>query len=118
MQVSAKTLKSDVEEHVLDQFYSLLADLKHPGDIQSFLSSLMTPTERLVFAKRLQIAWLLRQGMSYDDISQKLKVSSATISSVAENKNSQGMSLAYKRLHLDEAAEKVVSKLRFWNQKS
>lgn len=118
MQVSNKSLKPATEELVLDQLYSLLADLKRPQDIQSFLSSLMTPTERLVFAKRLQIAWLLKQGLSYEDISKTLNVSSATISSVAESKNTQGMSLAYKRLHLDKVAGKVVDKVWFWNKKS
>lgn len=118
MQVSTKTLKPATEEHVLDQFYSLLADLKKPQDIQSFLSSLMTPTERIVFAKRLQIAWLLKQGSSYDEISKKLNVSSATISSVAESKNSIGMNIAYERLHLDEVAGKVVDKIWFWGKKT
>lgn len=117
MQISTKALTPATEEHVLDQFYSLLADLTKPQDIQSFLSSLMTPTERLVFAKRLQIAWLLKQGLSYDEITKKLKVSSATISAVAEAKNSRGMNLAYKRLHLDEAAERVMNKMWFWSKK-
>lgn len=117
MQVSTKTLTPDAEEHVLDQFYSLLADLKSPQDIQSFLASLMTPTERLVFAKRLQIAWLLKQGMSYDEISQKLNVSSATISSVANQKHTHGMTLAYKKLQIDATAEKIVEKVWFWQKK-
>jgi len=117
MQTSNKPLSTAVAERILDQFYCLLADLHQPQEVQSVLVGLMTPSERLAFAKRLQIAWLLHQGLSYEAIAKELNVSSATISAVAETKDLSGMNLAYKYLKLDDKAEKAVSKLWFWQKK-
>lgn len=76
----------------------------------------MTPTERIVFAKRLEIALLLHRGKSYDEISKKLNVSSATISSISENRDTDGVKLALQRLNLEAWAEKTVNRLLFWNK--
>lgn len=114
MQVSNQNLTPAEEEKLLEQLYTLLADLHTPQDIQAFLTNFMTNTERLVFAKRLAIAWLLEQGKSYDEINKTLKVSSATISSVADIRQTHGMQLAYRRLHLDQWAKALLKKLIFW----
>ncbi len=66
--------------------------------MSQFLTTFLTPTEKSVFAKRLEILWLLNQGMSYEAISKQLKVSSATISAVAEMKKLKGIQLATKKL--------------------
>ena len=116
MQVSTKNLTQADEDQLFEQFYTLLADLQSPQEIELFFTSFMTPTERLVFAKRLAIAWFLEQGKSYDEINQHLRVSSATISSVAEIRQSQGMQLAFRRLQLDRWAQGLLKRLRFWHK--
>ena len=116
MQVSTKNLTPADEDQLFEQFYTLLADLSSPQEIELFFTSFMTPTERLVFAKRLAIAWLLEQGKSYDEINAQLRVSSATISSVAEIRQSQGMQLAFRRLQLDRWAQNLLKRLKFWHK--
>jgi len=115
---TSKNLSTVEEEHLLDQFYTILADLSEPESIQTFLLSFMTPTERIVFAKRLHIALLLHQGKSYDEISKNLKVSSATISAIAENKNTPGMKQALKLLDSDQKANKTLERIIFWKRRS
>lgn len=117
MQVSTQNLSQADEDILLEQLYTLLADLNSPKEVKLFLTNFMTPTERLVFAKRLAIAWLLEQGKSYDEINQQLRVSSATISSVAEIRQSQGMQLAFRRLQLDRWAKDLLSRLLFWKKR-
>lgn len=116
MQTSAKSLTSTDEAVILRQFYRLLADLRHPGEVKQFLTSFMTQTERLVFAKRLAIAWLLEQGQSYEEIGKALNVSSATISSVAEIRQQPEMKIAYEKLFLASWATAALKKLQFWKQ--
>lgn len=94
----------------------MLADLQTPEEIELFLSSFMSSTERLVFAKRLAIVWMLEQGKSYEEISHKLRVSSATISSMAEERQSDGIQLAFKKLRLDEWARDFWKKIFFWKR--
>jgi len=77
----------------------------------------LSPTERIVFAKRLQIAWLLHQGKSYDVIAKQLNVSSATISSVGANKDAEGMLQAFKALELDRKVEGTLNTWAFWQRK-
>jgi uncharacterized protein YerC len=116
MQVSTQNLTPAAEDQLFEQFYTLLADLSSPQEMQLFLTSFMTSTERLVFAKRLAIAWLLEQGKSYEEINQQLRVSSATISSVADIRQSQGMQLAFRRLQLDRWAKNLLKRIMFWQK--
>lgn len=116
MQTSAKNLTTAAETDILDQFYALLANLKRRKEVRDFVTSFMTPTERLVFAKRLAIAWLLEQGLSYEEIGHQLNVSSATISSVAEIRQKPAMKLAYEKLFLDTWLLTLRRKLQFWKR--
>ncbi len=84
MQTSAKPLTRQNEHLLFKQLSTLLADLDHPKQMEIFLREFLTQTEQLVFAKRLAILWELHQGKSYEEIKDKLNVSSATISSVSE----------------------------------
>lgn len=117
MQVSNHGLPREKEARLLEQLDTVLADLHSPKETTAFLSSFLTPTERLVFAKRLAIAWLLEQGKSYGEISKQLKVSSATISSVAELSQSQGMQLALRRMELDVWTKNLQQFFFFWKKR-
>lgn len=116
MQISAKNLTGTTEADILKQLYRLLADLRTPHEVAEFLSCFMTDTERLVFAKRLAIAWLLEQGFSYEEISKQLNVSSATISSAAELRHQPQMTGAYRKLFLATWTNRLSRKLKFWHR--
>ena len=111
MQISSKNLSRSTQSEIVDQLYTLLADLQTPSEVKSFLKDFLTETEQTVFSKRLAIAQLLSEGKSYKDIKAELKVSSATISSVAELIEKPGYSLAQNKIGLDQWAEKIVNRL-------
>ncbi len=57
--------------------------LKNEQDVANFLRDLLTIKEMEEFANRLEMARLLKQGMSYKAIAKKLKVSTTTVTRVA-----------------------------------
>ena len=63
-------------------FWESLSALRNTKDVELFLFDLLTPTERIVLAKRLAIAVLLTKGYGYENIMNILKVSSPTVSRV------------------------------------
>lgn len=77
-----KPLPIKREEKILADFDRFLAAIDKKDDWQIFCESLLTPTERLVLAKRLQVGILLLRGFSYEKIEQELDTGANTISRV------------------------------------
>lgn len=111
MQTSSQSLTPKNQKEIVDQFTTLLADLRKPSQVKTFLQTFMTSTERSVFAKRLAIIWELEKGLSYEEIKQKLKVSSATISTVAKLRKRPDLKDALDKLKLDSLLERFLSRL-------
>ena len=57
--------------------------LKNEQDVANFLRDILTIKEIEEFSNRLEMARLLKQGMSYKSISKKLKVSTTTVTRTA-----------------------------------
>mgnify|MGYP001589457916 FL=1 len=57
--------------------------LKTEQEVANFLRDLLTIKELEEFANRLEMARLLKQGMSYKAIAKKLKVSTTTVTRTA-----------------------------------
>ncbi len=70
------------KKEALDGFYDLMSMVKSKDDMRNFLKDLLTPSESLMIARRIQIAKMLLQGRYYEDIRQELGVGSSTISNV------------------------------------
>lgn len=112
MQISTKNLSPQTQKQLFDNLHVVLADIKNPAEIQLFLTAFLTSTEYTVLAKRLNIAQLLSEGLSYDKIRQKLGVSSATISSVSENLQKEGIQIALQRIKVNQWAHRTASKIQ------
>lgn len=82
-QVSKRQLNKDIEVRVLNTLWDALSYVHTASQSQRFLEDLLTPTEKVMLSKRLTIAVLLIKGYPYESICSVLKVSSATIGSVA-----------------------------------
>lgn len=82
-QVSKYPISKDVYERIFDVFLKTLAGLKKKSHFQGFLEEFLTPTEQIMLAKRLAIAFLLMKGYSYREISMILRVSLSTIGFVS-----------------------------------
>ncbi len=71
--------KNDKEKFLTKAFLKL----KKEQDVSNFLRDLLTITEIEEFSNRLEMARLLKKGMSYKAIAKKLKVSTTTVTRTA-----------------------------------
>ena len=67
----------------MQELFSAILKLKNETEAAKFFRDLLTLPELREFANRWQIVKLLCQNKSYLEISQKLKVSTTTVSRVA-----------------------------------
>jgi uncharacterized protein YerC len=77
--VSRIKLDKKVEEKLINTLDLTLIKLTKEEEMKGFLTSLLTPTERLMLAKRLAMVILLKRGMSESKIRNTLKVTRATV---------------------------------------
>lgn len=108
---SSQQLEQTFEEQLHRSLFQVLADLSSTHEAKVFSSSFFTTTEVSIFARRLAIAVLLEQGKSYENIRALLKVSTATISSVAEQMKKPGFVLSLRKLKVESWAEEWSEKL-------
>lgn len=93
---------------MFELFWKAFQDLDKGEEIQSFLSDLLTKTERVMLAKRLSIALLLTKGYDYGSIKDILKVSSSTIGSIASwlDRSGEGYKLLLEKWLKEEKLKK------------
>lgn len=81
-QVSKYPISKDIADRIFDVFIKSLIKIKNATDAQNLADDLFSPTEKVMLAKRLAIAFLLMKGYQYREISKLLRVSVTTIASV------------------------------------
>lgn len=64
---------------LLDELWTMIALLETREEVKNFFKDLLSETEALMLARRIQIAKLLLQGKSYETIRERLKASYVTI---------------------------------------
>ncbi len=109
-QVSKRYLQKQVEERILDLFWTSLSTLSTKEKVANFLDDLLSHTEKIMLAKRLAIAFMLKKDHSYPVINNLLKVSDQTIWNVKTNLTHRGK--GYKM-----AIEQIMNKEKwetFW----
>ena len=82
-QVSKQFLGKEIEKRVFEIFLSALSNIRGKEKIEIFLADFLSPTEKIMLAKRLSIAFLLHKGYDQRAISKILKVSLSTINRVS-----------------------------------
>ncbi len=105
MKKTTQTINKKIEGQVYKILYQVLSDAKSEIDTEIILKALMTESELSNVAKRLAIAVFLDKRQSYEHIKDVLKVSTATIASVAENMNNRGIQQALNRVKAEEWAD-------------
>ena len=65
-----------------DILYEAILSLKDPEECKRFFQDLCTVNELQAFEQRFQVAILLNEGMIYNEIMERTRASSATISRV------------------------------------
>jgi uncharacterized protein YerC len=82
-QISRYPLQKQVEERVYEVLMESVAAANNSVSVNCLLEDLLSPTERLMIAKRISIALLLIKKYDQRTISKWLKVSLATVSKVS-----------------------------------
>ena len=81
-QISKYPISKKVEERIFEIFFKTIVNLKSFSDVSDFLEDFLTPTEKMMLAKRLAVALLLPKGYDYREIRKTLKVGFPMIANV------------------------------------
>lgn len=115
-QVSKRKLDSKIEKELLDSLSYIIKELKTKEDVDKFLSSSLTKTERLMIAKRVLTAFLLQNNIEDQRISVTLKLTPATITRLKMwiKLNKDGFELVFKKLakkDKEDIAKQILYKI-------
>lgn len=105
MKKSTQPMNNKIEAQVYKILYQVLGDAKNEVEVELTLKALVSESELSAIAKRLAIAVFLDKRQSYEHIKDVLKVSTATIASVAENMNNKGLQMALAKVKAEEWAD-------------
>jgi len=113
MQISKKRIDKQTQAQIKAMLAQVIADIKDQEKALIFLDDFLTQTESVALSKRIAIAFYLDKGMSYEQIKKELKVSSATVATVAEEikKHPEGYQLALSYIKAEEFANKWSEKI-------
>jgi len=111
MQVSQNPINKTLEKQLDQVFYQVLAEINSPEDLKMVLGDILTEGERKAIIKRLGIALYLNKRRNYEDVKNNIKVSSATIATVAENLGNSGWQEVIRRVKAEEWANDWTDKI-------
>jgi uncharacterized protein YerC len=112
MQVSKRKVNKILDNEISKIFYQLITDIKSPDEAKEVLGCLLSDTEVVVMIKRLAVGYWLTKKRSYGVISENLKISSATVASIARDLKKPGWKMAIKKVLADEWATKWEGKIQ------
>lgn len=81
-QVSKYPISNKIYERIVEIFFKSLTEIKTNEESKQFVRELLTPTEQIMLAKRLAIAFLLEKDYDFRAISKILRVSLTTVARV------------------------------------
>lgn len=79
-----RELSSDKKYLFLDDFYSAVTSLKDKREVKAFFEDLLTWEEKLMLAKRFQIAMMHHLNYIWKEIGERIKVTETTIAKVRQ----------------------------------
>lgn len=81
--VSRLPLRRDIWDRIFDLFINTLISIKNKKKLKGFVVNFFSPTERIMFAKRLAAAVMIAKGNDYQTIRRVLKISPPTIAKMS-----------------------------------
>jgi len=82
--VKIHAIKPKEKYQIIGDFFEIISELKSKKEVIDFFVGLLTPSEAIMMARRIQIGKLILQGKSYEEIRKKLKVGFHTITKTEE----------------------------------
>ncbi|HCM82288.1 MAG: hypothetical protein UV63_C0006G0027 [Microgenomates group bacterium GW2011_GWC1_43_11] len=81
-QISKYRLRKEIEERMYEVFLDSISMVQNRNHVSKLINDLLSPTEKIMLAKRLSIALLLMKQYQYRSIAQLLHVSYGTVNRV------------------------------------
>jgi len=81
-QISKYRLRKEIEERMYEIFLDSVGMVQNRKHVSKLIDDLLSPTEKIMLAKRLSIALLLMKQYQYRSIAQLLHVSYGTVNRV------------------------------------
>lgn len=115
-QVSKLRIEPEIEQKILSSLSYTIKELKTKNEVDKFLYSVLTKTERLMIAKRVLTAYLLENGVEDTKISRSLKLTNATITRLKMwiSLHKEGFELIFKKLQkkgVEDIGKQILLKL-------
>jgi uncharacterized protein YerC len=113
MRVSSQKINQKVEKEALSLLYQVIADTRRVDETEKLLKGLLSEAELFSIAKRIAVAKYLKEGLSYTEIKKKLKVSSATVSQIqSQIQTDPGFQIVLEKIETEQWAEKWEKKIK------
>lgn len=84
--ISKEKLDTKVLAHIQKQFDRAILDLKNSPAGIDYLHELLTPSERIMLAKRFAATLMLEQDIPWSTITKTLHISRSTLAAIVEKK--------------------------------
>lgn len=80
--VKIYSIERSEKRRIINELFEVVSSLKTKAEIINFFIGLLTPSEVVMIARRIQIAKMLINEIGYEIIQRELKVSHTTINKV------------------------------------
>jgi len=112
-QISKYPISTAVYNRILEIFFKSLAEVKMDEESRQFIRDFLTPTEQIMLAKRLAIAFLLEKEYDFRTVVKILRVSLTTVARVnlMRKYGGQGYQKMVKKLLSEEAIKDFLLKV-------
>ncbi len=112
-QVSKYPITDSIYRRITEIFTKSLVKVTTDDEATQFIDDFLSPTEKIMLAKRLAIAFLLEKGYEFREITKVLRVSLATVARVSlmRKVGGKGYQKIINRLLREEEVKDFLSKI-------
>ncbi|HUV72511.1 MAG TPA: YerC/YecD family TrpR-related protein [Clostridia bacterium] len=113
MRLSSQKLNPSFEKEAQELLFQIVTDVKGKEEVVQLLTGILTESELISVAKRVATAKFLDEGLSYAEIREKLKISSATISQIQNQiQENPGFQIALEKIRIEQWASDWEGKIK------
>lgn len=109
--ISKKRLDQKVFLAMYERFQTALTSLRNKKESGKLIRELLTPTERIMIAKRIAIVYMLHTGHSIYEVEQTLKVSPSTAARYSLKSDSSDFTFLVSLIKKNEGLGKIFDTL-------
>lgn len=113
-QVSRRYISKQTQRRIVSLFLSSIVLASSEREAASFFEDFLTPTEKIMLAKRFSIAFMLLNGYDYQTICKTLKVTTGTVGDVSLmlKIKGDGIRKIVKKIMKNETMKKIWNEIK------